>query len=466
MICKRRVALVTASFTLMSCMSANSVSAQSEATKKLLDRNKMFEKQVIEVADNVYTAIGYTVSANSMIVGDDGVVIVDPGQLPSASERVRAEFEKITGKPVRAIIYTHGHNDHTNGAIAFYEEGKDIQVWARANFKSETRRQADVGLASGARPSNTQGFELPDSQKISVGIAIPPPRPPQGAVNASGVRTTSPRQSGTVPPTHKFDEDRVSLKIAGISLDLVAAPGETDDQLYVWLPEQRVIFAGDNFYRSWPNVYPLRGTARRSTRDWIASLASMMAEDPLVLVGGHTTPITEDTMTVLTNYHDALKWVHDKTIEGAKRFLTPDELVKYAALPEHLAELDYLQDYYGSVRGTVRDIYAQDLGWFDGNPLNLHRENPVQQAQRIANLVGGADELMNKAQAAMNSGDALGAAQLAWHVTKLRPESAEAFQLLGDALAIVAEQTFNAPARNYTFSSSNRFLKMAAELRN
>ncbi len=457
--------LVLANLALLGCTTASTVSAQSDATTKLLDRNKMFEKQIIEVADGVYTAIGYTVSANSMIVGEDGVVIIDPGQLPGASRLVREEFEKITDKPVRAIIYTHGHNDHTNGAIAFYDDNKGIEVWARSNFKAETRRQADVGLSAGARPSNTQGFDLRDEQKISVGIAIPPPRPPKGGVNAPGVKTATVRQSGTVPPTHLFEGDRLSLEIAGIRLDLVAAPGETDDQLYVWLPEQRVVFAGDNFYQSWPNIYPLRGTARRSTRDWIATLARMMAEEPLVLVGGHTTPITANTMTVLSNYHDALKWVHDKTIEGAKKFLTPDELVEYAALPDHLAELDYLQDYYGSVWGTVRDIYAQDLGWFDGNPLNLHRENPVQQAQRMADLVGGEEQLMSRALAEMASGDELGAAQLAWHVTKLQPDNADAYQLLGDALAVIAERTFNAPARNYTFSSSNRYLKKAEELR-
>ena len=441
------------------------ISTKSEATQKLFNRNKMFEPQIIEVADNVYTAIGYTVSANSMIIGEDGVVIVDPGQMPAASRLVRQEFEKITDKPVRAIIYTHGHNDHTNGAIAFYEEEAGIQIWARDNFKSETRHRAEIGLAGGVRASNTQGFDLREEQKISVGIAIPPPRPPKGAVNSDGVNPAPDRRSGTVPPTHTFDEDRVTLEISGIKIDLVVAPGETDDQLYVWLPEQRVIFAGDNFYQSWPNVYPLRGTARRSTRDWIATLASMKSEEPLALIGGHTTPITEDTMTVLSNYHDALKWVHDKTIEGAKKYLTPDELVEYAALPDHLADLDYLQDYYGSVWGTVRDIYAQDLGWFDGNPLNLHRENPVQQAKRIADLLGGVDELMAKARAEMMESDELGAAQLAWYVTKLQPENADAYQILGEALAIIAERTFNAPARNYTFSSSNRYLKKADELR-
>ena len=464
------VILVLVSILLTACAAISTEPAQIEtgksaATKKLLDRNKMFEKRIYRVADNVYTALGYTVSANSMIVGDDGVVIVDPGQLPAASALVRAEFEKITSKPVRAIIYTHGHNDHTNGTIAFYEEGKEIQVWARSNFKAETRRQAEVGLSGGARQSNTQGFDLHEDQKVGIGIAIPPPRPPRGAVNAPGVRTASPRQSGTVQPTHTFTEGRKSLEIAGIKIDLVAAPGETDDQLYVWLPEQRVIFAGDNFYQSWPNTYPLRGTARRSVRDWIASLASMINEKPLVVVGGHSSPITEDALTVLTNYHDALKWVHDKTIEGAMKFLTPDELVEYAALPDRLSGLDYLQDYYGSVWGTVRDIYAQDLGWFDGNPLNLHRENPVQQAQRMADLVGGVNNLLSKAKGEMADGDELGAAQLAWHVTKLQPENADAFQLLGEALAVIAERTFNAPARNYSFSSSNLYLKKASVLR-
>ena len=66
----------------------------SEATKRLLERNKMFEPAVVRVAENVYTAIGYQVSANSMIVGSDGVIIVDPGQMPSAASKVRAAFEK------------------------------------------------------------------------------------------------------------------------------------------------------------------------------------------------------------------------------------------------------------------------------------------------------------------------------------------------------------------------------------
>lgn len=449
----------------LACLLLNpavALAADSPATQRLKERNKMFEPKVAQVAPNVYVATGYQVTANSMIVGDDGVIIVDPGQLPALAQKVRAEFEKITDKPVKAIIYTHGHGDHVNGAPAFYAPG--VEVWARSNFGSEAARNQMTGMTGGVRPSNTQGFDLLPEQKIGIGVAIPPNRRPSGNMMQDGVaqQRQPRRRPQRIEPTHTFPGKRLTLTISGVDLELVAAPGETDDQLYVWLPEHQVVFAGDNFYQSWPNVYPLRGTARRSARDWIASLTSMVEEGPEILVGGHTTPM-DDATTVLTNYRDALKWVYDRTIEGAQKYMTPDELVEYAALPPHLAKLDYVANYYGSAWGTVRDVYAQDLGWFDGDPLSLHRESPRKQSERMAQWLGGVDALMAKAREAMDADDPLGAAQLVQHVVRLRPDDKAAKLLMADALAVLGERTFNAPARNYTISSANRFRREAQE---
>ena len=74
-------------------------------------------------------------------------------------------------------------------------------------------------------------------------------------------------------------------------MELVSVNGETNDALYVWLPEKRVLFAGDNFYKSWPNLYAIRGTMYRDIRAWSNSVDMMIKEEPDFLVTGHTRPI-------------------------------------------------------------------------------------------------------------------------------------------------------------------------------
>ena len=95
---------------------------ENAATRSLRAQSEQFEEQVIKVADNVYTAVGYSVSNVSMIVGDDGVVIVDTGMMGEAAEKIAQEFCKLSDKPVKAIIFTHCHGDHTGGAPAFLGE--------------------------------------------------------------------------------------------------------------------------------------------------------------------------------------------------------------------------------------------------------------------------------------------------------------------------------------------------------
>ncbi len=436
----------------------------SPATERLLERNRMFEPRIVQVSPSVYVSVGHQVSTGALIVGDDGVVVIDPGLVPGVGEQVREVYRQVADKPVKAIIYTHGHPDHTLAASAFHAEG--VQVWARANFGSEPRLVRRNGYLGGVRSANTQGFDLPAEQRIGVGIGIPPAVRPAmgGALMADGMEAANrPVRPRAIAPTHTFDGDSRWLELAGLSLKLAKAPGETDDQLYIWFPAERVLFAGDNFYQSWPNTYPLRGTARRSVRDWIQSLGAMIQEGPEVVVPGHTAPMTDAT-TVLTNYRDALQWVLERTVQGARAGLTPDALIDYTKLPSRLADLDYLQDYYGSRGGTVRDIYAQDLGWFDGNALNLHRESPKRQAQRLSRLAGGLEALAAKAKAALESGDFLGAAQLADAWSRLAPDDPEPWSVLADALSAVAERTLNAPARNYTFSTANRARERADRL--
>ena len=310
------------------------------ATKLLKARSAEFREEVVEVSKGVYVAVGYSVSNVGMVVGNDGVVIIDTGLDPVVAKRILEQFRKITDKPIKAVVFTHGHGDHTGGAKVF-AANEGTEIWARSNYGSEDRPLKAAGLTiQQVRGARQGGFRLPDDKRINNGIA--PAQKPLGR-EAFG--------PGQVQPTKTFSEERKRLEIAGVKLDLVAAPGETDDQLYVWLPAAKVLFCGDTFYKSFPNLYAIRGTPYRDVRDWFTSLDKLVQEGADHLVAGHTRPISgaKEVKQVLTDYRDAVRFVHDKTVEGMNKGMTPDQLVEYVKLPAELANKDYLREYYGNV---------------------------------------------------------------------------------------------------------------------
>ena len=433
------------------CASSSMAQEAGNATERLTKQGEQFTEQVIKVADNVHTAVGFSVSNVSMVVGDDGVVIVDTGMMLDDAQRIATEFRRLSDKPVKAIIFTHSHGDHTGGAAAFLGDERP-QIWAHKNFGSEARPLDDAGVTfQRVRGGRQAGFKLPPEQRINNGVA--PVRYPKrgGGVFASGQDTM---------PTHFLTGERQTIKVAGIELELVSSPGETNDQLFVWYPSEKVLFAGDNFYRSFPNLYAIRGTPNRSVRVWAESLGKLADNDAAALVGGHTNPLlgAGEVKQVLADYRDAVQFIHDKTVEGMNKGMTPDELVEYVQLPENLASKDYLQPFYGHPEWGVRSVFSGYLGWFDGNPTNLFRLTPKPEAERVAALAGGSDKLLAAAKAAIASDDNQWAAQLADHLIALDPTDEQAKGIKADALTNLARNMVNATARNY-------YLTVARELR-
>ena len=86
---------------------------------KLTEHSQKMVPGVYKVAENVYLTCGYALTSPAMIVGDDGVIIVDPTEDVTTSKVALAEFRKFSDKPVKAVIYSHWHIDHYAGVGAF-----------------------------------------------------------------------------------------------------------------------------------------------------------------------------------------------------------------------------------------------------------------------------------------------------------------------------------------------------------
>jgi alkyl sulfatase BDS1-like metallo-beta-lactamase superfamily hydrolase len=218
---------------------------------------------------------------------------------------------------------------------------------------------------------------------------------------------------------------------------------------------------GDDFLRAYPNISPIRGARLRTPEDWIASLEKMIELGPEHVIPSHTRPVLGGAAArvALTAYRDGVKSILDQTLQGMKQGERPDELVQHVKLPPHLAENAYLQEFYGSVEWTVRGIYADRLGWFDGNATNLFPLPERNRATKLVALIGGPDQVLARGREALAAREFKWAAELADYVLANDSTNAFAKKIKAQALIELGERQVNAIARNYYLSSAMYLLR-------
>ena len=145
---------------------------------------------------------------------------------------------------------------------------------------------------------------------------------------------------GGLPPTRLIGEEGERISPCGVEQQLVKVPGETPDHIFVWYPNRKVLFCGDNYYRSFPNLYAIRGTEYRDFDAWTDTLDPLVEFNADVLAPGHTKALTgEDRIKeILSNCPDAIRHVITETLNGKDAGLTKDELAHAVLLPNNLAE--------------------------------------------------------------------------------------------------------------------------------
>lgn len=420
-----------------------SFSEPVQSVEALRAHSAEFEKGVVQVTEGVHMAIGYGLANSIMVEGDDGVIIIDTMETMEEGREVREAFRAVVDKPVRAIIYTHNHTDHVFGAQAFVDEGVTPEVFAHADTMDYVYR-----IITEFRPIITRRSMRMFGNYLDEGVVIN-----NGIGPFLGIGPDS--ELGILPPTQTF-EDRMSAEVAGVRFELVHAPGETNDQLFVWFPDLGVLAPGDNLYKTFPNLYTIRGTPYRSLKGWAESIDKMRALPIEHLVPSHTRPLSgkEQIHQTLTDYRDGIRFVYDQTVRLMNQGATPDEIAEQLTLPPHLAESPYLQEFYGTVEWSARSVFAGNLGWFDGNPSQLNPLAPEDHAARMADLAGGKAALRDQVLAAAEAGDHQWVLQLSDHALRLYPDDAAITQARIDALTRLGEQASNPNARHYYLTSA------------
>lgn len=414
----------------------------------LTEHSRKMEQRIYQTAGNVYCAVGYGIADMTMIEGTDGIIIVDPLEALEVAREVMAEFRKITDKPVKAIIYTHNHYDHVMGvqAVVTPEDvasGK-VPIFAHERLMECFLKQLSVvGLAIGTRSAYMFGHYLGKG--------------PEGSVNEGAGPLLVYGTPTFIPPTRTF-KDKLEIEIAGIQMQLLYAPSETDDQIVIWFPRTRVLHTAEVIQgESFPNLYSIRGTTYRDPVKWYKTIDMLRELGAEYMVPSHGRPIEgkAEVDSLLTAYRDAIQYAHDQAVRLINKGYTPDELAEaLPGLPSHLATHPWLGEFYGSVKHAVRNFYVGYLGWFEGDPTFLDPLPRSERAARYVKQMGGRKAMLKAAQGAFDANDYRWAAELLTYVIRVNREDKEARDLKAKALRQLGLKQMNVTWRNFYLTAA------------
>ncbi len=416
---------------------------QPSAHPELAAQMALYETpRIITTLGHIHTAHCYTGSNCTLIEGEDACILVDTlsGELPG--DDAAAAFQAITDKPIKAVIVTHFHPDHVSGIFSFVSEE---DIWSGAVEVIGQRELTDNLLRDGGilAPIRNRRGPFQFGAHLDYGVT-------GGYGSAIGA---PPRRgkSGFVDPTRTF-ESLLELEIAGIKLQVIHVPSETDDQSVVWLPEEKVLISADAIQgMTFPNIYALRGTQFRNPMQWAKGMDTLRQLNADILIPHHgpTVEGADAVEELLCAYRDAIQYLHDQSVRWINQGFTWDELADKVTMPEHLAEHPWLGEFYGSYKHSVRSVYAGYIGWFQGDAVELDPHPWKERAERYVTAMGGREAVLAQAQEAFDAEDYRWAMDIITWAIRADSDDMEARRVKAQALRGWAYQQKNSTWRNW-----------------
>src|SRR3989304_4175796 len=127
------------------------------------------ETGVIELASGVFAKIFPEGRTNSgFIVGDEGVMVIDSLMTPSLARGIIEDVKKVTAKPVRYLVNTHYHGDHTFGNEVF----APVPIIAHANCRVELEEFGEVSIQRFSQMRPELAEELKEGRRRLPGLTL------------------------------------------------------------------------------------------------------------------------------------------------------------------------------------------------------------------------------------------------------------------------------------------------------
>jgi len=338
------------------------------------------------------------ISNCSVIITGEGVIVVDP---PIGNRAGAKAVEVIRGKtklPVTHLIYTHGHMDHIWSVPVFLADAEKNGYPKPSDRYQRLQKQHEF--------INTIQFAVPAGEPVLPKIFY--------------------------YPDITFS-DSMQFRAGDLTLELYHYLGETDDALWIWVPERKIALVGDLLISGAPNVgNPFK--VQRYTLEWAEALEAVAGKNPdYVIAAGEVLP-KEHATEVLLDTAKYLHYIEDEVVKLLNEGCWIEEILERVKIPEELANKPWLAPMYGHPAFIIHGTHRRYAGWYNGNPSELFPAKSTEIAARIAGLLGE-DKIMEDAKKLQQEGNV----QLALHMIDLVIKSSEYKARKKEALQIKSE---------------------------
>lgn len=322
-------------------------SAPADPYPVIQGKTYRFEK----IADGVYYATGGFGSNNVVIINDADVLIVDTGTTPAAARAFVADIKMLTDKPIRFVVNTHWHFDHTDGNSVF---GPDVQIIANDYVRTAI---TTFDVLHREPYLTSEGSAVP-AQIEDLGQQAAAERDPdrkaqlQQRLYAAQQVLVQLKDIKPTPPNVTYS-DKLILHRGGREIDLLfLGRGHTAGDTVVWLPKERIVCSGDLM----ESRIAYMGDGYFD--EWVATLDKLKNLDFAVDLPGHGVPFSDKNM--ITEFQAYLKDLVAQVSALKAQGVSPDEAAQRVNLTAHAKYFPQITGPGADPRG-VRRVYA----WLD-----------------------------------------------------------------------------------------------------
>lgn len=275
-----------------------------------------------EVADGVFAYVqpdgSWWINNTGFVAGESGVVSIDTCSTERRNRAYLAAIRAVTDRPVRSVVNTHHHGDHTHGNSLF----RPAAVIGHTRCRELIKEFGHPSFEGVFTPIDFGEFEIE-------------------------------------PPMVTFDE-RVDLFVDDLRIELqyIGGAAHTTNDVVVWIPERSVLFAGDLIFNG-GTPFVVMGSVSGS----LTALERVEAFGAEIIVPGHGEPCGPEVIPGIRAY---LEFVQETAVKGRAAGLTPLEVARDTDLGDFAGLLDPER-----IVGNLHRAYAELDGALPGAPIDL-----------------------------------------------------------------------------------------------